>query len=817
MSSERKADLHLEVAHVLFIDVVGFSKLLINDQSEILEQLNQLVRDTPHFREAEAAGKLIRLSTGDGMALVFSNSAEAPVECALEISKALKSYPQIQLRMGVHSGPVNAVSDVNDRSNVTGAGINVAQRVMDCGDAGHILLSRHVAEDLEQYRQWQPRLHDLGECEVKHGARVHVVNLYADDLGNPEIPEKFKQQAGRRKTGTAADVSGGRPAALRWVAIAAVILMLAAIGFWLVRTKSSAKATSSPIVPSSEPAATPAVTIPEKSIAVLPFENLSRDPDNGFFTDGVQDEILTDLAKIADLKVISRTSVMQYKTGVARNLREIGKALGVSHLLEGSVQRAANRVRVNAQLINAQTDAHLWAETYDRDLADVFAIQSEIAKTIADRLRAKLSPAEKAEIDQKPTSDLAAFDLYTRGKALIDAAANSENSKEDLLNGIDFFTQAIRRDPAFLVAYCQLARGHDFLYLLGLDHTPGRLALGQSAVDTAVRLAPDSGETHLAVASHLYTKLEFDRAREELAVARRTLPNNARTFELNGYINRRQGRWSESARDFEHALELDPSNVFILQQLAFTYDALHAYPAESRVLERILALTPDDFDARISRARLEGFWRADTRPLHSLIEARLKEDPAAAKKLAQTRLFLGLCERDLVGIEGALAALGDNTFGPDAVQLSRVFQEGVLARMKGDAAAAHAAFTADRIAQERKVQAQPDYGPAVSILGMIDAGLGRKEDALREGRRAVELLPVAKDSINGPRMITNLSIIAAWTGEKDLALEQLRIATQLPNGPPYGILKLFPMWDPLRGDPRFEQIVASLAPKAADK
>src|SRR3984893_14106240 len=252
MSAEVKKEIQLEIAHVLFMDVVGFSKLLINDQSEILEQLNQLVRETPHFREAEAGGKLIRLSTGDGMALVFSNSAEAPVECALETSRALKSYPQIQLRMGVHSGPVNAVNDVNDRSNVTGAGINMAQRVMDCGDAGHILLSRHVAEDLEQYRQWQPCLHDLGECEVKHGARVSVVNFYTDDLGNPELPEKFKQQRGRKKSRTAADVSGGRPAALRWVAIAAVILMLAAIGFWLFRTKSSAKATSSPIVPSSE-------------------------------------------------------------------------------------------------------------------------------------------------------------------------------------------------------------------------------------------------------------------------------------------------------------------------------------------------------------------------------------------------------------------------------------------------------------------------------------------------------------------------------------------------------------------------------------
>jgi TolB-like protein/class 3 adenylate cyclase/Flp pilus assembly protein TadD len=799
---ERKADLHLEIAHVLFMDVVGFSKLLINDQSEILEQLNQLVRETPHFREAEAAGKLIRLATGDGMALVFSNSAEAPVECALEISKQLKSHPQIQLRMGIHSGPINAVSDVNDRSNVTGAGINMAQRVMDCGDAGHILLSRHVAEDLEQYRQWQPCLHDLGECEVKHGARVSVVNLYTEELGNPEVPEKFKH-ADVGAAVSAATKATSKPTIPRWALIGALVLIVGALAIGLLLFQSK----RSPTAPIASTA------IPDKSIAVLPFANLSANQENAFFTDGVQDEILTHLAKIADLKVISRTSVMQYKSGAERNLHEIGKQLGVAHLLEGSVQRAANRVRVNAQLINAQTDAHLWAETYDRDLADVFAIQSEIARTIANQLRAKLSPTEKAEIDQKPTSDLAAFDLYTRGKALIDGSPNSENAKEDLLRGLDFLTQAVSRDPAFLVAYCQSARGHDLLYLYGLDHTPGRLASGQSAVDAAVRLAPDSGETHLAVASHLYTKLEYDRAREEVAVARRTLPNNERTFELTGYINRREGRWAESARDLEHALELDPSNVSILQQLALTYDALRAYPAEAGVLERILALTPDDFDARISRAQLEVFWRADTRPLHALIEARLKEDPAAAKKLAQTRLGLSFWERDFTAIEDALPALGDNTSGPNALQFSRAFYEGLLARMKGDAAAAHAAFTAARIAQERIVKAQPDYGPAVAVLGRIDAGLGRKEDALREGRRGVELLPVSKDSINGPLMINNLAVIAAWTGEKDLAIEQLRIATQLPGGPAYGGLKLGAAWDPLRGDPRFEQIVASLAPK----
>src|SRR5437762_376002 len=242
MSLERKPELHLEVAHVLFMDVVGFSKLLINDQSEILEQLNRLVRETPHFREAEAAGKLICLATGDGMALVFSNSAEAPVECALELSEALKTHPQIQLRMGIHSGPVNAVSDVNDRSNVTGAGINLAQRVMDCGDAGHILLSRHVAEDLEQYRQWQPCLHDLGECEVKHGAHVHVFNLYTDGVGNPEVPEKFQQAKKKEQTVPAAPVAAVKPADRSRAWIAALVIVAAAVaaagGFYIFSHRS---------------------------------------------------------------------------------------------------------------------------------------------------------------------------------------------------------------------------------------------------------------------------------------------------------------------------------------------------------------------------------------------------------------------------------------------------------------------------------------------------------------------------------------------------------------------------------------------------
>src|ERR1700719_725945 len=417
MAEEERTKLRLEIAHVLFIDIVGYSKLRTNQQSETLRELNEIVSGTHEFREDDAQGKVIRLPTGDGMALVFRTNPESPAQCALEISKALKSHSNIQLRMGIHSGPVNEVVDVNQRANIAGAGINVAQRVMDCGDAGHILVSKHSAEDLEQYDHWEPHLHDLGECEVKHGLRVHVMNLYTDELGNPVLPQKFAGKADGQPTKSVTADSG--ICLRRWIVgiligTAVVVCLLA-----LLRHRKE-QAQSAPDKISNEQ---PATKIPEKSIAVLPFENLSEDKSNAFFADGVQDEILTDLAKVADLKVISRTSVMQYRNAAARNLREIAQQLGVAHVLEGSVQRAGNEVRVNTQLINAHTDGHLWAQTYDRDLADVFAIQSEIAKTIADQLQAKLSPSEKSAIERPPTADLAAFDLYTRAENLLLTAA----------------------------------------------------------------------------------------------------------------------------------------------------------------------------------------------------------------------------------------------------------------------------------------------------------------------------------------------------------------------------------------------------------
>jgi TolB-like protein/Tfp pilus assembly protein PilF len=595
---------------------------------------------------------------------------------------------------------------------------------------------------------------------------------------------------------------------LVWLTVLLAVIAAGLLAFQLLRPKSA-----TPAGASTTPT-TAASAMPEKSIAVLPFENLSRDPDNAFFTDGVQDEILTDLAKVADLKVISRTSVMQYKSGVQRNLREIGQQLGVAHLLEGSVQRAGGKVRVNAQLIDARTDGHQWAQSFDRDIADVFTIQSEIAKAIADQLRAKLSPSEKTAIERAPTSDVTAFDLYTRAKNILLTTSFNANVQPLYFQAAELLNQAIARDPSFFEAYCLLAYTHDNLYFLGNDHTPARLALAEAAIQSAFRLRPGAGEAHHARAENLYRGyLDFDGALAELEIARRTLPNDSRVPELIGYIVRRQGKHEEAVKYLQRALELDPRNFFILEQIALSYQLLHRYSEMAAVLDRGLSIKPGDLEIRTIRASVDLDWKADTRPLHQTIESTLATDPEAIKNVADTWFQCAIAERDPAAAERALVALGQNNLGNDSVYLSPEFATGLIARMTKDETKARAAFAAARTKQEKLVQEQPNYGPVLCVLGLIDAGLGRTEEALREGRRAVELLPVTKDSINGAHMIEYYAMIAAWIGEKDLACEQLAKVVQMPGTLSYGQLKLLPYWDPLRGNPRFEKIIAFLAPK----
>jgi TolB-like protein/class 3 adenylate cyclase/Tfp pilus assembly protein PilF len=809
-SAEPTPDLQLQIAHVLLIDVVGYSKLLVNEQIELLQELNQIVRGTESFRAADVSGKLIRVPTGDGMALLFFYSPEEPARCALEVSKALQDRPHIRLRMGIHSGPVNQVRDVDDKTNVAGAGINVAQRVLDCGDAGHILLSAHVAEDLAEYRQWQPCLHDLGECEVKHGLRLHLFNLYKENLGNQQVPEKLKRRKRWKQASTVYPIT-----ASRWPRIVLVALLVSTIALVISSLILFHRATS-PKITSAVPGATATsalAAIPEKSIAILPFENLSNEKENVYFTDGVQDEILTGLSRVADLRVISRTSVMQYKTRTRRNLREIATDLGVAHVLEGRVQRAGNRVRVSAQLIDARTDSHIWAEHYDRDLADVFAIQSEVAENIVAQLKANLSPSEKAAIDVRPTQDLEAFDLYLQAKELINTFHDTADWKETLLKAIRLLDEAISRDGNFALAYCSAARANEALYWFNLDNTPIRLAQAKASAQKALELAPDLGEAHLAQALVYYRgSRDYGHAREELAIARLTLPNSAEVYSVTGLIDRRQGRWQDAVKNLEKAAELDPRNSMILNDLSVLYDVLRRYDDEESVLDHAIAANPSSATyLQLIRAQIE-LQKGNIKTARNLLNALpAGYDPAGAT--TSTRINLALYERDAASAAKILAASNlEELVGSTGSLLPRSWFEALIARAQGDGQKARDAFAMARQKIEAKLHDQPNDGALLAILALMDAGLSHNEEALVQGRRAVELRPISNDALDGAVVIANLAMIYAWVGEIDSAIERLMFLAKTPGGPDYGQLRFDPAWDGLRGDARFAKMVDGLRP-----
>lgn len=662
---------------------------------------------------------------------------------------------------------------------------------MPFGDRGHPELGNNP-----------PPLEDLKAAHVPSSLSALLLSMLATEPamrpGVRDLTVMLKKIEGRL-------AKAEKP--LRRFALAAVLIVLAATGAFFSFHYFGIQRSN------------PATDAPDKSIAVLPLTNLSVEQENAFFADGIQDDIVTALAKVADLKVISRTSVMGYTATAKRDLRAIGQALRVVYVLEGSVRRSGGRVRVTARLIDTRTNTNLWAESYDRDLADVFAIQADIAQQITKALQAKLSPSEQSSIEQPTTTNVAAFELYTHARTSRLTATFGPLFKDRLLQGIAQLDEAVALDPAFLLAWHELAAAHDLLYFAGYDHTPARLGLADHAVQTLLRLRPDAGVAHLALARHLYQGYrDYDNARRELEIARRTLPNSAEVFALTGYIDRRQGRWAESTRNLERAIELDPRNWFTLGQIATNYSQLRRYSEAAAVLDRALAIVPKDVLTRVTRAWVDFEWRADVRPLHVTIAAILAEDPAAASAIAGDWLFLALCERDRVAADEALAALhSDDALTIGAMFLNRAFARGLAARVRGDEAAARAAFTIARAQQEKVVRAQPEYAQALCVLGLIDAGLGRKEEALDEGRRARALLPIERDSLGGADLLTGFAIICAWTGEKDQAFEQLALAVARPGLISYGQLKLQPWWDPLRGDPRFEKIVASLAPAVAEK
>src|SRR5436189_1781301 len=567
MSVELKKEIELEIAHVLFLDIVGYSKLSVNEQHARVEELNEIVRLSEQFRKAEAASRLLKIHTGDGMALVFYKSPEEPAQCAVEISRALKDNSRLQVRMGIHSGPVSGVVDVNEHTNVPGAGINTAQRVMDCGDAGHILLSKHVAEDLEEYPHWQPHLHQLGECEIKHGVRLSVVNLYTEELGNPAVPEKLK-------SARAAAAARRIRTALRWLSsgVVSLLAVIALIGFLLLRYRGLLTTAELPV--------------PEKSIAVLPFDNRSRDPDNAYFADGIQDEILTRLSKIADLKVISRTSTQHYKSA-PENLHEIGRQLGVAHILQGSVQKSGNTVRVNVQLIKAANDSHLWADTFDRKLTDILSVESEVAKAIADQLRAKLTGEEEQEIAAKPTDNPEAYDAYLRGLAY---NVQTTYTPANALGAQKYLREAVKLDPKFALAWALLSIADSRGYITqSLEPTVALREEARQAAETALALQPNLGEGLLAMGFYHYACLkDYDTAVRYFEQARQLLPNSSLIPEWLAYVERRRGHWDQSEVYFNEAERLDPRNVSLLVEHAGSYKCLRPFPEALRKYDQVL-------------------------------------------------------------------------------------------------------------------------------------------------------------------------------------------------------------------------------------
>jgi tetratricopeptide (TPR) repeat protein len=502
---------------------------------------------------------------------------------------------------------------------------------------------------------------------------------------------------------------------------------------------------------------------------------------------------------------------MQYRAPI-RNLREISSALGVAHILEGNVQRAGNRVRVSAQLIEARTDTHLWAENYHRPLDDDFAIQSEIAKAVADQLQAKLSPAEKSAIEQPPTTNLVAYDRYLRGKKLYGQTSFDSRQIEHLREGIRLLDQAVAHDPAFYLAYSQLARTHEYLYFVGADHSPTRVAQAKQALARALSLAPERGEAHLAAAAISYhCERDYQTALAELAIARRSLPNDSSIPEFTGFIARRQGQWEQCIQSFERAAELDPRNVWLLQQFSQTYWLVRRYVDMARALDRALAASPSDVTSRVARGLVDLESRGETQAGRDVIHSVVTEDPSSVDAIAEQWFYLALCRRDSTEVGRALASISPEGIIPVNVRMPKNFCEGVAARARDDLAAAESAFTAARDEMAKVVNEQPDYAEALSVLGMSEAALGHKEDALLRSRRAVELFPVKKDAVTGAEILRNLAITYAWAGEKDLAIEQLREVVRIPGPISYGQLRLHPWWDPLREDSRFEELVAAAA------
>ncbi|PYK69104.1 MAG: hypothetical protein DME45_03900 [Verrucomicrobia bacterium] len=796
MSGETSRDLKLEIAHVLFIDIVGYSKLLHNEQSEVLRELNEIVRNTEQFRAADAAGALLRLPTGDGIALIFRNSPEAPAQCALEIAEALKSRPRFQLRMGIHSGPVNEVTDVNERANIAGAGINIAQRVMDCGDAGHILLSKRVAEDLEHHERWRPHLHELGEVMVKHGVGIRLVNLATDSLGNAEVPAKIQ----REREARAILARRGRTKLRNGIVFGSLVaIAIVGLALFLLRDRFGLHPVQA--------------AMDANGIAVLPFENLSKEAENAFFAEGIQDDLLTNLARIKALRVISRTSVMKYRDTGERNIRAIAETLGVANILEGSVRRDKDRVVVNAQLIDARSDHHVWANRYDRNLSDALGLEGELAAEIADALRASLTPDEKARIERKPTENADAWTMYLRA---VPIEEGPDTLLQDFNRAEDLYSEAVKLDPNFALAHARLGSTCARIFHF-YEPTDSRKAKARAEAEIALRLQPNLGEGHIALGECYYwIDSDYERALSEFATAQELLPNDGYIGLLVAAIRRRQGRWPESLEAFERVQKLDPQNPNIVRNLLFTYTSMRRWDEAAVVAARLRALAPDSIVAKIQSGYVEFMRKGETATLKNLlaqIPAGVDPDGAVTGSWWEAAML----ERDFARAAEVLekSSLTEISYFNSALT-PKSFLAGITAVARNDRPAAEKDFAAARPELEKQVQEAPDAADRHATLGMLYAFMGKHDDAIREGRRAVELKPESKDAYDGAIMNCNLALIYARVGEKELAIPLIERLLKTPGAVDsvnYSItvndLKHRWEWDGLRNDPRFLKLLSA--------